>query len=93
MSSCVGVVVKKGLDSLLTKLTGSILRIRYEHIGIFRTSRGEERLITYTEISAVSLNFNVEEVTFEEATSGNFRWFVSNKNLFVKIELLDRMIW
>lgn len=68
MSGCVGVVVKKGLDSLLTKLTGSILRI-----GLFRTSRGEERLITYTEISAVSLNFNVEEVTFEEATSGNFR--------------------
>lgn len=69
MSGCVGAVVKKGLDSLLTKLTGSILRIRYEHIGLFRTSRGEERLITYTEISAVSLNFNVEEVTFEEATS------------------------
>ena len=64
--------MKKGLDSLLTKLTGSILRIRYEHRGLFRTSRGEERLITYTEISAVSLNFNVEEVTFEEATSGNF---------------------
>lgn len=69
MSGCVGAVVKKGLDSLSTKLTGSILRIRYEYIGLFRTSRGEERLITYTEISAVSLNFNVEEVTFEEATS------------------------
>lgn len=66
MSGCVGVVVKKGFDFLLIKLIGSILCIRYEYIGFFCISRGEERFIMYIEIFVVLLNFNVEEVMFEE---------------------------